>query len=57
MTTYCISQKKSYPSSTICKKPLVDITNITPAGSFQKRSIKNHPVEQHIKNGLSITIE
>ena len=32
--------KKAFPSSAICKKPLVDITNITAAGSFQKRSIK-----------------
>ena len=32
--------KKALSSSTICKKPLVDITNITLAGSFQKRSIK-----------------
>ena len=34
--------KKPLSSSTICKKPLVDITNITAAGSFQKRSIKKH---------------
>ena len=34
--------KKALPSSTICKKPLVDITNITAAGSFQKRSIKKN---------------
>ena len=32
--------KKALPSSTICKKPLVDTTNITAEGSFQKRSIK-----------------
>merc|ERR1712115_599200 len=37
--------KKPLSSSTICKKTLVTITNITLAGSFQKRSIKKkHPV-------------
>ena len=34
------TKKKPLSISTICKKPLVDITNITLAGSFQKRSIK-----------------
>ena len=35
-----ISTKKNFPLSTICKKTQVDIINITPTGSCQKRIIK-----------------